>query len=146
MAVHELDLMRWLTGQEVVAAAGFESSVRSEPAVPGDAESVAIVAELSGGAIGTISVGRRHTIGDTHRVQVVGTAGAEDLPFVWPPTGQEAFLRAIVRQAESFADAVEGAPVAGATPADAVAALEAAELARSGTVGDASGVGAEGLR
>jgi myo-inositol 2-dehydrogenase/D-chiro-inositol 1-dehydrogenase len=132
MAVHELDLMRWLTGQEIVRAAGVASTVRSEPLVVDDPESVAIVAELSGGAIGTISAGRRHSVGDTHRVQVIGTAGSEDLPFVWPPTEQEDFLQAIVRQEESFADAVEGSPVAGAMAADAEAALEAAAIASSG--------------
>lgn len=146
MAVHELDLMRWLTGQEVVAASGFESQVRSEPAVQDDAESVALVTELSEGALGTISVGRRHTVGDTHRVQVVGTTGAQDLPFVWPPTEREDFLRAVVRQAESFADAVEGSPIVGATADDAVAALEAAALARSGLARDPSQVEAGGLR
>lgn len=132
MGVHEFDLMRWLTGQEVVAAAGFASTVSFDPPVEGDPESVALVVRLSGGALGIVSLGRRFTRGDAHRVEVIGTEGAEDHPFVWPPTEVEDFMAALAAQAESFADAVEGAPVAGATASEAAAALEAAARAEGG--------------
>jgi myo-inositol 2-dehydrogenase/D-chiro-inositol 1-dehydrogenase len=126
MAVHELDLMRWLTNQEVVAARGFASPVGFDLPVKGDPESVAVATMLSGGALGLISVGRRFTEGDTHRVEVIGTEGAENLPFVRSPDGRASFHAALLGQAESFANAVDGALVKGATADDAVAALEAA--------------------
>lgn len=129
MAVHEFDLMRWLTGQEVVAVSGYASTTTFESAVEADPESLALVAKLSGGAVGVVSVGRRFVEGDAHRLQVIGTAGAADVPYVWPPHGQEDFLAALVSQAEAFADATEGDPMIGASASDAAVALEAAALA-----------------
>lgn len=129
MAVHELDLMRWLTGQEVVALTGHASTTIFEPAVEADPESVALVAKLSGGTVGIVSVGRRFVEGDAHRLQVIGTAGAAEEPYVWPPHGVEDFLAALVAQAEAFADAVDGGAMTGASAWDAAAALEAAAMA-----------------
>lgn len=128
MAVHELDLMRWLTGQEVVALTGHASTTSFEPAVEADPESVALVAKLSGGTVGIVSVGRRFVEGDAHRLQVIGTAGAAEEPYVWPPHGVEDFLAALVAQAEAFADAVDGGAMTGASAWDAAAALEAAAM------------------
>lgn len=129
MAVHELDLMRWLTGQEVVALTGHASTTIFEPAVEADPESVALVAKLSGGTVGIVSVGRRFVEGDAHRLQVIGTAGAAEESYVWPPHGVEDFLAALVAQAEAFADAVDGGAMTGASAWDAAAALEAAAMA-----------------
>jgi myo-inositol 2-dehydrogenase/D-chiro-inositol 1-dehydrogenase len=133
MAVHEFDLMRWLTGQDIVAVTGHASTTTFEPAVEADPESLALVTKLSGGAVGIVSVGRRFVEGDAHRLQVIGTAGAADVPYVWPPHGQEDFLAALVAQAEAFADATEGGAMTGASASDAVAALEAAALAGRGS-------------
>jgi myo-inositol 2-dehydrogenase/D-chiro-inositol 1-dehydrogenase len=135
MGVHELDLMRWLTGQDVVALTGHASTVAFGPVIDGDPESVALVAELSGGALGIVSVGRRFVVGDAHRVQVVGTAGAAEVPYVWPPHEVEDFLGALTAQAEAFADAVEGGPMTGASASDAAAALEAAGLVSFVSIG-----------
>lgn len=135
LAVHELDLMRWLTGQEVVALTGHASTVAFDPVMESDPESVAVVARLSGGALGIVSVGRRFVDGDAHRAQVVGTAGAADVPYVWAPHEVEDFLAALVAQAEAFADAIEGGAMAGASAADAAAALEAAALASPVPIG-----------
>jgi myo-inositol 2-dehydrogenase/D-chiro-inositol 1-dehydrogenase len=129
MAVHEFDLMRWLTGQEVVALAGHAASVAFDPIIETDPECVALVAKLSGGAVGIVSVGRRFVEGDAHRVQVIGTGGAADVPYVWPPHEEEGFLGALVAQAEAFGDAVQGGMMTGASAHDAAAALEAASLA-----------------
>lgn len=135
MAVHELDLMRWLTGQEVVGVTGYASTVAFDPAMESDPESVALVAMLSGGALGIVSVGRRFVGGDAHHVQVVGTAGAADVPYVWAPHEVEDFFAALVAQAEAFADAIEGRAMAGASASDAAAALEAAALASPVPIG-----------
>src|SRR5690242_8374427 len=42
MGVHELDQLRWLTGQEIVAIRTVASSVTFDPPVEGDPESVAL--------------------------------------------------------------------------------------------------------
>jgi myo-inositol 2-dehydrogenase/D-chiro-inositol 1-dehydrogenase len=128
MGVHELDAIRWLTGQEVEDAAAFASWVGAADPVPEDPEAAVIALRLSGGALGLVSLGRRFPPGDACRVQVVGTDGAEEVPFLWPPEGEEALLAALRAQAEAFAAALRGEPVAGATAEDAVAALEAAHL------------------
>lgn len=135
MGVHEFDQMRWLTGQEIVGTSGFASGVAFDPPVEGDWESVAVAVMLSRGAVGLVSLGRRSPLGETCQVQVIGTQGAEDLPFVSPPDGEATISAALVAQAEAFADAIEGGPMLGAPVEDAVAALEAAFLARKGTVG-----------
>src|SRR5262249_15688292 len=73
MAVHELDEIRWLTGQDVLHASGFSSPIHTDPSVPDDPESVAFVLTLSGGAIACVSLLRRHPPGDVVRLEVVGT-------------------------------------------------------------------------
>jgi myo-inositol 2-dehydrogenase / D-chiro-inositol 1-dehydrogenase len=126
MAVHELDQTRWLTGQDV----SWLAAVPTASEVEGDPDAAAIVAQLSGGTILTVSVGRTFPPGDCCWVEVFGTAGYERIAFVWGAPGDEVFRAALVAQAEAFAAAVRGGEAAGAGAADAVAALSAAELAR----------------
>ena len=129
MGVHEFDVLAWLTGQEIEHVCGFASSVCSEPPVAGDPESASLATRLSGGATALVTLGRRHAPGEVHRVEVIGTAGAERLEFVAPPRGEAQIAAALRRQARSFADAARGGEWAGATVADAVAALVTAEAA-----------------
>jgi myo-inositol 2-dehydrogenase/D-chiro-inositol 1-dehydrogenase len=123
MGVHEFDLVRWLTGQEIEDVCGFASTVTSEPAVPGDPESVSLAARLSEGATALVTLGRRHAPGETHRVEVIGTDAAERVEFVPAPDGQARIDDALRRQAAAFAAGWTGASIG-----DAIAALEAAEL------------------
>ena len=126
MAVHELDQTRWLTGQDL----SWLAAVPTASEVEGDPDAAAIVAQLSGGTILTVSVGRTFPPGDCCWVEVFGTAGYERIEFVWGAPGDEVFRAALVAQAEAFAAAVRGGEAAGAGAADAVAALSAAERAR----------------
>jgi myo-inositol 2-dehydrogenase / D-chiro-inositol 1-dehydrogenase len=112
MGVHEFDQIRWLT---------------AEP------ESAHVLCTLSGGSTALVSLGQRFRIGDVCRVEAFGTRDAEDCRFLWPPDGEPVFLDALRRQAEAFAAWVRGGPAAGASAADAVAALAAAELAKGRT-------------
>ena len=121
MGVHEFDQIRWLTGQEFSRLAGAVASVTAEP------ESAQVLCSLSGGSTALVSLGRRFRLGDVCRVEVFGTRDAEDCRFVWPPEGELVFLDALRRQAEAFAAWVGGGEATGATAADAVAALAAAE-------------------
>jgi myo-inositol 2-dehydrogenase / D-chiro-inositol 1-dehydrogenase len=120
MGVHEIDQLRWLTGQEV------EQVVALAPA-PGDRSSAVISMRLSGGTLAAITLGRRFPHADSCWMEVVGTAGYERLPFVWAEQGERVLLAGIAAELDAFAAAVRGAPVAGPGGADAVAALEVAE-------------------
>jgi myo-inositol 2-dehydrogenase / D-chiro-inositol 1-dehydrogenase len=131
MGVHEFDQTRWLVQQEIGSITALGSGVAIEPWQPGDPESVHAMAELSEGTIALVSLGRRFPLGDVCKVEVFGTKGAEECKFLWPPTAEETFFRALRLQAESFARYVRGAPAEGAGAPDAVAALAAAELAAS---------------
>ncbi|HXF38034.1 MAG TPA: Gfo/Idh/MocA family oxidoreductase [Actinomycetota bacterium] len=135
MGVHEFDMLRWLTGQEIVASAGFAGRSFAARTVPGDPESVGVAVALSGGTVALVSLGRRFPAGDAARVEVMGTVAAEDVRFLWPPAGEATLVDALVAQAEAFAAAVRGGAVAGATADDAGAALAAAALA-AGSVRD----------
>jgi len=122
MGVHEFDQTRWLLRQEfrwlAAAAAGPSSAERA----PADPDAATILAQLSGGAAATISLGRRFPHADSCWLEVWGTDGYERVPFMWDAAGDEVFRSSMRRQAEAFARAVRGAPCEGAQAADAVAA------------------------
>jgi myo-inositol 2-dehydrogenase/D-chiro-inositol 1-dehydrogenase len=139
MGVHEFDEMRWLTGQEIGAMAGIASGV-----VPGglvrhdpehgsrrsaDVDSAQVIVELSGGGSGIVSLGRFHPAGDMARAEAYGTKATVRCDFLDPVDGERAQLEALRAQAESFADYASGGACAGATGADAIAALDAATRA-----------------
>jgi myo-inositol 2-dehydrogenase / D-chiro-inositol 1-dehydrogenase len=125
MGVHEFDQIRWLSGQEIVHLHAAIASVTADP------ESAQVLCTLSGGSTALVSLGRRMPAGDVCRVEVLGTRDAEECRFLWPPEGERVFLDALRYQAESFAAQVRGGPAGGATAADAVAALTAAEQAEA---------------
>jgi myo-inositol 2-dehydrogenase/D-chiro-inositol 1-dehydrogenase len=128
MAVHELDQARWLTGQEissVTAVPGGGDDHASDPDV------ATIVGRLDGGALLNVSVGRIFPEGDCCWVEVFGTDGYERVLFMWGAAGDAVFHAALVAQAEAFATSVRGGGAAGAGAGDAVAALAAAELAKT---------------
>ena len=134
MGVHEFDQLRWLTGQDIRALRAVVSGL--VPAGLGEAgdqhadvDSAQVVAELSGGAAGFISLGRYHPAGDMARAEVFGTRGTQGCDFLDPAEGERAQLEALRRQAESFAAFARGGRCEGAAGADAVAALAAAEQA-----------------
>lgn len=127
MGVHELDQTRWLTGQEVAwltaaRGAGGEEAGR-------DPDVAVILAQLSGGASATVSLGRTFPHGDCCWVEVFGSAGYERVPFMWGEPGEQVFHNALIAQVDAFAATVRGAEPAGAGGKDAIAALTAAELA-----------------
>jgi len=155
MGVHEFDQLRWLTGQDITGIQAVAAELISDPDVAGDVDSAQIIVALSGGATGFVSLGRHHPAGDMARAEVFGTGGTIRCDFLDPADGERAQLDALRRQAEGFvafaraaaaaaaagagavgdgaageAAAGEGAFMGGgATAADAVAALRAAEQA-----------------
>ena len=128
MGVHEFDMVRWLTGQDIELTAVVDSAVTSVEPVEGDPESVLATGRLSGGGVAVVSLGRRFDRGDCCWVEVIGTAGSRRCEFMMGESGDAVFQAALVAQLDAFAATVRGAPAAGATAADAVAALRAVEV------------------
>lgn len=129
MGVHEFDQLRWLSGQDITTLTATASGLLTDPDVSGDVDSAQIMAELSGGAIGFVSLGRHHPAGDMARAEVFGTGGFARSDFLDPSDGERAQLEALREQAAEFARYARGAACTGASAADAVAALAAAEQA-----------------
>jgi len=125
MGVHEFDQLRWLTGQDITGLAAVSSG--SAPDGIADVDGAQVVLTLSGGATGFVSLGRYYPVGDIVWAEAFGTAGHERCDVIDPAEGDVAQLEALRRQAENFADFAGGAPCEGATAADAIAALTAAE-------------------
>ena len=125
MGVHEFDQLRWLTGQDISGLAVVTSG--QAPDGIADVDGAQVIATLSGGGCGFISLGRFYPAGDAVWAEVFGTRGSERCDVIDPAAGERAQLDALRRQAESFAEFALGAPCAGATADDAVAALTAAE-------------------
>jgi myo-inositol 2-dehydrogenase/D-chiro-inositol 1-dehydrogenase len=126
MAVHEVDQIRWLLGQEF----GDVTAVAAAPpdAPPGDADVAVAASPLSGGTVAMITLGRRFPLGDSCWVELFASDAHIRSEFMWGEA--TAFTAALAAQADAFADAVEGAPQRGASGADAVAALRTAERIR----------------
>jgi myo-inositol 2-dehydrogenase/D-chiro-inositol 1-dehydrogenase len=128
MGVHEFDMVRWLTGQDITLQAVVDSDVNSVEPVAGDPESVLATAKLSGGGVAVISLGRRFDHGDCCWVEVIGTLGSRRCEFMMGDGGDAVFKGALVAQIEAFAARLRGEPSTGATADDAVAALTAVEV------------------
>jgi myo-inositol 2-dehydrogenase/D-chiro-inositol 1-dehydrogenase len=127
MGVHEFDMVRWLTGQDLALDDVIDSSVTSVEPVEDDPESVLAVGRLSGGGVAAISLGRRYDRGDCCWVEVIGTRGSRRCEFMIGAAGDDVFKDALVAQLDAFAATVGGAPSTAATAADAVAALQVVE-------------------
>jgi myo-inositol 2-dehydrogenase/D-chiro-inositol 1-dehydrogenase len=138
MGVHEFDQVRWLTGQEF-------GSVKTavSPGGGADPDCAQLVAELDGGSTAVVSLGRWHPAGDSCKVEVFGTKGTASSRFLDPAGGDAVFREALRLQAEDFARSVSAGPArlpasplasqAGASVADAMAALRIAALAGADT-------------
>jgi len=125
MGVHEFDQLRWLTGQDIASLAVVSSG--SAPDGIADVDGAQVVLTLSAGATGFVSLGRYFPVGDIVWAEAFGTRGHERCDVIDPAEGEVAQLEALRAQAESFASFAAGGPCQGATAADAIAALIAAE-------------------
>jgi len=128
MGVHELDQLRWLTGQELGPFAAA-----AQPPEGAGPEGLQLLGAMSGGTAAFVSLGQSFPHGDCVWVEVFGTAGHALERVLWGDGGDEAFRIALRAQARAFAERIEtGAAGDAATANDALIALEAAEeLGRS---------------
>jgi len=123
MGVHELDQLRWLTGQELGPFAA--SAQAPDGAGP---EGLQLLGSLSGGTAAFVSLGQRFPHGDCVWVEVFGTAGYALERVLWDDEGDEAFRVALRAQARAFADRIgTGTTGDAASATDALIALETAE-------------------
>ncbi|KAA0103775.1 Gfo/Idh/MocA family oxidoreductase [Mycolicibacterium sp. P1-5] len=147
-AVHDFDIVRWITGQEAVEVYAT-GTVQGDPlfADYGDVDTAAVVVRFDGGALGVISNARYNGRGYDCRLEVHGfddtvVAGWDQGvpvrntdPCNDFPTGQphnffmDRFTEAFRIELSGFVDVVKGAPVLGATVADAVEVAWIAEAA-----------------
>jgi myo-inositol 2-dehydrogenase/D-chiro-inositol 1-dehydrogenase len=124
MAVHEIDQLRWLLGQEF----GDVTAVKGAPAPDapaGDANVAVATSRLSGGTVAAITLGRHFPPGDSCWLELFAGEAHVRSEFMFAEDAP--FKAALTAQADAFAEAVEGAPQVGATGEDAVAALRIAE-------------------
>ena len=142
MGVHELDQVRWLSGQEFGDIAAVPGLPSPDAEAAGDPDSAQALARLSGGASAFVSLGRYYPVGDMARIEVFGTRDSVRVDFLDPKDGERAQLDALVRQAEGFAAYARGGPQTGASVDDAVAALDAAERAAAAIQREPAGAGA----
>lgn len=151
-AVHDFDVIRWVTGQEVVEVYAT-GSVQGDPLFTeyGDVDTAAIVVRFDGGALGLVSAARYNGRGYDCRLEAHGfddtvVAGWDqgapvrnaDPRFAAPgdfPAGpphhffMDRFTEAFRTELSAFVDVVGGAPIRGATVADAVEVAWIAEAA-----------------
>jgi myo-inositol 2-dehydrogenase/D-chiro-inositol 1-dehydrogenase len=151
-AVHDFDVLRWVTGQEAVEVYAT-GSVQGDPLFTeyGDVDTAAIVVRFDGGALGVVSAARYNGRGYDCRLEVHGfddaiVAGWDqgvpvrngDPGFSSPgefPAGpphrffMDRFTEAFRTELSGFVKVVEGGPIQGATVADAVEVAWIAEAA-----------------
>jgi myo-inositol 2-dehydrogenase/D-chiro-inositol 1-dehydrogenase len=127
MGVHEIDQVRWLTGQEISSVSVSAFPTTRDPYVNGDVDSAQALLTLTEGTAATISLGRYFPDGDFVSAEVFGTADHRRTNVLEPAEGERPQLEALRRQDEAFARWAVGGPPEGASIADAIAALEVAE-------------------
>lgn len=128
MGVHEIDEIRWLTGQEVVGVTALAyPTVEDEDAI-NDVDSAQALLTLSGGSAAVMSLGRFHPGGDLVAVELFGSRDHVRVAVLQPPDSEGPQMEALRRQAEAFARCALGGPSECATIEDAESALIAAQL------------------
>ena len=127
MGVHEIDQIRWLTGQEVADVNVSTFPIVEDPDAVGDVDSAQALLTLSEGSAALISLGRFHPGGDLVSAEVFGSRGHVRVEVLQPSDGERPQLEALRQQAEAFARWARGGPPEGATIDDAVAALVVAQ-------------------
>lgn len=147
MTIHDLDMARWLLGEEPVSVfAAGSCLVDSSIADAGDIDTVVIVLRTAGGAFCQITNSRRCSYGYDQRIEAFGANGMvradNETATRVEHAGASGFLRepalpffleryraAYSLEMNDFIRAVQGAATGLATGADGVKALELADAA-----------------
>ncbi|MCA4134350.1 Gfo/Idh/MocA family oxidoreductase [Arthrobacter sp. M4] len=148
-SVHDFDILRWLTGREIVEVYA-KGSNNGDPAIGavGDVDTALAVVTFDDGTVGTVSASRYNGAGHDVRLELQGSAGsvmvgmdeqmamssAEQL--VEFPSGDphktfaERFDQAYRSEMAAFVEVVLGNRKNPCTPEDAVAASRVADAAQ----------------
>lgn len=147
-AVHDFDIVRWITGQEAVEVYAT-GTVQGDPLFTeyGDVDTAAVVVRFDGGALGVISNARYNARGYDCRLEIHGfddsvVAGWDQGAPVRNtdprndfPTGpshhffMDRFTAAFRTELAAFVEMTRGGPIQGATVEDAVEVAWLAEAA-----------------
>jgi len=131
MGVHEVDQIRWLTGQEVIDVHASAAGHVEDSEVRDDVDAAVVSLRLSKGTIATVSLGRYFPAGDMVEVEVFGTKGHERHAVLRPPDSTPEFHDALRRQAEAFVHLVRTGRGWGASLDDAAEAVRVMSSAAS---------------
>ena len=125
MGVHELDVIRWITGQEISHA--HQSNLMSRDNGVTDEDAAVIHLELADGTLGVATLGRFFPRNDWVGFEVMGDRDHARIDVLSARTGTRPQLDALRRQARAFA---RGGDPHAATIDDAIAVLRVLELKR----------------
>lgn len=148
-SVHDFDILRWLTGKEIVEVYA-KGSNNGDPAIGevGDVDTALAVVTFDDGTVGTVSASRYNGAGHDVRLELQGSNGSvlvgmdEHMamrsaePGVAFPTGNphltfaERFDQAYRSEMAAFVELVRGQRKNPCTPEDAVAASKVADAAQ----------------
>ena len=151
-SVHDFDILRWLTGEEIVEVYARGSN-RGDPAIAevGDVDTGLAVVTLADGTVGTVSASRYNGAGHDVRLEIQGSRGSllvglddatalrsAEAGVSFPPgpahrTFAERFAAAYRAEMLAFLDLVDGGPNL-CPPEDAVAAARVADAAQASLV------------
>lgn len=148
-SVHDFDILRWLTGREIVEVYA-KGSNNGDPAIGavGDVDTALAVVTFDDGTVGTVSASRYNGAGHDVRLEIQGSAaslmvGLDDKtamvstePGVAFPAGKphltfaERFDQAYRSEMQAFVELILGRRENPCTPEDAVAASRVADAAQ----------------
>ncbi|HEV2530517.1 inositol 2-dehydrogenase [Phenylobacterium sp.] len=147
MAIHDLDMARWLLGEEPVEVFAWGSCL-VDPAIgtAGDVDTARTVLKTASGRLCVIANSRRSGFGYDQRIEAYGSAGmvradnvTESTVSVWTEAGARAdrfqnffldrYRDAYRQEMAHFAEVVSGKAAPAVGYADGVAALALAEAA-----------------
>ncbi|OLL20613.1 MULTISPECIES: Gfo/Idh/MocA family oxidoreductase [unclassified Rhodococcus (in: high G+C Gram-positive bacteria)] len=148
-SVHDFDILRWLTGREIVEVYARGSN-NGDPAIGevGDVDTALAVVTFDDGTVGTVSATRYNGAGHDVRLEIQGSKGSVMVgldersalrsaePGVRFPAGPshrtfaERFADAYRAELQAFVELVLGERENPCTPEDAVAAARVADAAQ----------------
>jgi myo-inositol 2-dehydrogenase/D-chiro-inositol 1-dehydrogenase len=152
-SVHDFDILRWLTGQEIVEVYARGSN-NGDPAIGavGDVDTALAVLTLADGTVGTVSASRYNGAGHDVRLEIQGSrdsllvgldattalrSAEPDVDFPPGPvhrTFAERFAPAYRAEMTAFLELIRGERGNPCTPEDAVAAARVADAAQESLV------------
>ena len=148
-SVHDFDILRWLTGREIVEVYA-KGSNNGDPAIGevGDVDTALALVTFDDGTVGTVSATRYNGAGHDVRLEIQGSKGSimvglddrvalrsaeAGVAFPSGPTHQTfdgRFEAAYISELQAFVELIQGLRPNPCTPEDAVAASKVADAAQ----------------